>query len=317
MAVSVAYVWLSGHRDLRPLLSWPLAVFALTPNWMSLRAMVRLRFPMLQLDRAQPSSDVRVSFLQRLDRLRQVERQDPKEAYPTDQIHIDRLNAQHKAVAPSPRCQLADTPVESLLRALRQQHLHLSAQRLAPQTKAEEVTLFGPRYSALGGVHHKAHAPLDELHHARHHALSCTLTADVDVAVRHHDARTQHSPDQAPEGLVFHALTQPRKKSLVMDAIEEPLQIQVDHPLIALLEHAPCAVGPRRSPIRCHLSKRSSQMAANLSHHRRRSTLLFALRLRRRERHSRGYAPGRAAASPWGSRPRAVGGGRGNNPPSK
>jgi len=66
--------------------------------------------------------------LQRLDRLRQVGRESPQKAYPTDKIHVDRLNDRTRLL-PRPWCQLADAPLDSLLRALRKEHFHLTAKR--------------------------------------------------------------------------------------------------------------------------------------------------------------------------------------------
>ena len=161
--------------------------------------------PLLELNRAQPASDVRIQVMQcSLD----LDRADSEETYPPDEILVDPGNTRFERVSPVTRRKLSDFTVDAFLGALRQVHFHVSVHWSSPQTEAEKVSLFGTGHGAFLCIHFQAQAPFDEARNARHDSLPSSFTADVDVTIIRIADESVTALFELPIELVKHNITE-------------------------------------------------------------------------------------------------------------
>lgn len=126
-------------------------------------------FPVPEHDRASTASDVRI---QKLQLLLLCFCADPEEADPSAQVAIDSLNTVFERLSPVSWRHIPDLLVDAILRPLREQHLHVSFQRISPEPESEEVSFLWPCDGALTRIHLQPQSLLDEMRDACPHALA-------------------------------------------------------------------------------------------------------------------------------------------------
>ena len=122
-------------------------------------------FPMLEHYCPQTPSDMRVKIIERMSSHPVA---DTKEPCPSSEVYVQSFNTGLNIITPVSGQQYTQFSVYSVSGPLGQQRFHFISQRIVPQTKSEEMPVFGTPDCALGLVHLEPEFTHDKSRYALH-----------------------------------------------------------------------------------------------------------------------------------------------------